>query len=91
MFCTKKVLSTFLRTQFGRVNMRERQNRMNDLAVKVFNYCVDIKIKEDGTNYNRDIAIHVLNLIDNTKKVIEQRKTTKVKFQDIEDITMDAV
>ena len=87
----EKVLSNFLRKPFGRVNMRERQNRMNDLAAQVLNYCVDRKqFREDGTNYmmnNRDLAIDVLNLIDGMKKVIERK--TKIKFHDIEDVAMD--
>ena len=89
----KEVLDkkNYFRIPFGRLSMRQRRIRMNDLSKVLLANCIDrqeYKRDDDGyLNGNKDLAIDILNLLSGVKEVLENKM--KIRFSDLESESME--
>ena len=78
---------------FGSLTMRQKKLRTNDFCKKIFAACIDRKqFKKKGTDYiidNEDLAVDMINLLDNMKNTIQSKM--KMNFKDILDVPIAPV
>ena len=78
---------------FGSLTMRQKKLRTNDFCKKIFAACINRKqFKKKGTDYiidNEDLAVDMINLLDNMKNTIQSKM--RMNFKDILDVPIAPV
>ena len=81
------IISNYYKVPFGKLTMRQRRMRMNEIAKILLSACVDrSEYKSKKDNYikgNTELGVDLLNLMDGTREALALK--LKIDFNTIED------
>ena len=80
----------YFKVPFGKLTMRQRRIRMNEVSKLLLGCCIDRQeYKRDNDEYlnnNKELAVEILNLISGVQEVLENKM--KIRFSDLETESM---